>query len=236
MQMPAARSDTRLRYRFADLAQARAHLHPAGRSSLFFYRDDTVRFFPDAPVCLSFSFEDGDTTRLLHGRALDHLEGSGTWIKLDDTRALENFGRSAPARRWPRTGCDVEVGAWITGGIRAGRMLDLGLGGARIRGLEGVRRDQRLELRLLSPDRLTFRDLSYAFVAWVNEREIGVRFDDKDSVGKSAVTRLYAETEAHWAKAPEVCHPAFCCGPKGLKDPPRPRKLDASEEVTGRIA
>jgi len=43
------RSDTRLRYRFANLEQARAHIHDVRGESLFFVRDDQCVSFPMRP-------------------------------------------------------------------------------------------------------------------------------------------------------------------------------------------
>ena len=121
------------------------------------------------------------------------------------------------------------------GRIEAGRMLDLSDGGARIGGISGMPLREHVETRILSPDRLTFHDLSFGYVAWTEGSELGVHFDRLDSIGRSAVTRLVAETEAHWDRAWEAFHPLFCCNGKGVIEPEPPR-LRRREEITDKIA
>jgi PilZ domain len=101
-------------------------------------------------------------------------------------------------------------------------MLDLGVGGARFSGAAGFDPGERLELRLLSADGLTFHDLSYAHVVWVEGEEMGVRFDGADRVGRRAVSRLLAETEELWEKAWEGEHAAGCCEGGVLLEPRPP--------------
>jgi hypothetical protein len=228
-----ARATTRLRYRFANFDQARAHVREVEGRTLFFYRDEKLRILPYAPVCLEWSFDDSrPSTRLLHGWVVGSLEGSGTWIQLLDTRPLRE---SADVRRSPRMGCDVLVEVRGGGRIESGRMLDLSSGGARIAGIAGMPLREHVEIRLLSPDRLTFHDLSFGYVAWAEGAEFGVQFDWQDSIGRSAVNRLLAETETHWAQAWESAHPIFCCGDKGVIEPEPPRRL-GKDEITGKIA
>lgn len=229
-----SRPTTRLKYRFKTLEQAHAHVRETEGRTLFFYRDEKLRILPYAPVCLEWSFEDRNTaTRLLHGWVAGSLEGSGTWVELLDTRPLRE--QSPDARQHPRMGCDVLVEVRGGGRIETGRMLDLSSGGARIGGIAGMPLREHVEIRLLSQDRLTFHDLSFGYVAWTAGSELGVQFDKLDSIGRSAVARLVAETEAHWAHAWESQHPSFCCSGKGViePEPPRARRKD---EITGKIA
>src|SRR2546428_6969092 len=62
------RGNTRLRYRFANLGQARAHVHDAG-GALFFVPDEKMCLLPDASVCLSLSFESGEGRRTVDAGA-----------------------------------------------------------------------------------------------------------------------------------------------------------------------
>ncbi|MCA1827932.1 MAG: PilZ domain-containing protein [Myxococcales bacterium] len=229
-----ARATTRLRYRFADVKQAQAHVRKIEEHTLFFYRDDKLRLLPYAPVCLEWTFdESGGPSRLLHGWVVGSLEGSGTWIELLDTRPLRD--PIPDCRRSPRMGCDVLVEVRGGGRIETGRMLDLSAGGARIGGIAGMPRREHVEIRMLSPDRLTFHDLSFGYVAWTEGSELGVQFDQLDLIGRSAVSRLVAETEVHWTRAWESCHPGFCCNGKGVIEPEPPR-LRSKDEITGKIA
>jgi hypothetical protein len=216
------RANTRLRYRFSDIAQARAHLHDCEGRDLFFVRDEKLRFLPDAPICIALTFDTGDVSRLLHGRVAEAVDGKGTWLEILDTRPLRELSATEAVRRSIRMGCDAAIEARASDQIASGRMLDLSPGGARLCGIERFAPGDHVELRLLSGDRLTFHDLSYAHVVWTENGEIGVQFDRADSVGRHAVARLLAETEDLWAQAWEGVHPRECCAGWGLLDPPPP--------------
>ncbi len=218
-----AQSGTRLRYRVHNLDQARAHVHEADGRSLLFVRDDKLRFLPDAPVCIEVTFEGGEVTRLLHGRVAGRVEGQGTWLEVADTAPLRELTPTEAVRRSARLGCDEPVEARSERQISSGRLLDLSAGGARLSGLSGFAPGDHVELRLLSADRLTFHDLSYAAVVWVKGGEVGVQFDRADVVGRQAVSRLLAQTATLWEKAWEGLHPAACCAAQGLLDPAPPR-------------
>ena len=220
------RSNTRLRYRFANLEQARAHVHDVRGQALFFLRDDQLRFLPDAPVCLSLMFEEGEVTRLLHGRVAGRVESAGTWLELADTRPLREIPPIEDLRRSLRIGCDEPVEARSGDRVSAGRMLDLSPGGARLCGITGFVPGDHIGLRLLPAGGLTFHDLSYVHVAWVERGEMGVEFDRFDAVGRDAVARLLVDTEELWAAAWEGVHPPTCCGERGLLDPVPPRERE----------
>ncbi len=216
------RSDTRLRYRFTDLKQARAHVHEVDGRALFFVRDEKLRLLPDAPVCISIAFEKDSAPRLLHGQVASAAEGGGTWLQLSDTRPLQATPHTEP-RKSPRNGCDALVEARSDRLTASGHMLDLSAGGARLTGIVGFAPGVQIELRLLNVDRLTFHDLSYAHVVWAANGQIGVQFDRSDIVGRHAVTRLLAENETLWSNAWEGQHPPSCCAGQGVTDPAPPR-------------
>lgn len=216
------RANTRLRYRFSHIAQARAHLHEQEGRSLFFVREEKLCFLLEAPICIALAFDSGDVTRLLHGRVAEAVDGKGTWLEILDTRPLREISATEAVRRSIRMGCDAAIEVRSEGRIASGRMLDLSPGGARLCGLEGFAAGKHVELRLLSPDRLTFHDLSYAHVVWTSNGEMGVQFDRTDSVGRHAVARLLAETEDSWASAWEGVHSRECCASWGILDPEPP--------------
>ena len=221
-------SGTRLRYRFRNLQQARAHLHEIDGRALIFVRDEKLRFLPDAPACLQISFEGGEVARLLHGRVAGAVEGQGTWLEIADAGPLRELTPTEAVRRSVRLGCDEPVEARSDRHVCSGRLLDVSAGGARLSGFAGFAAGDRLELRLLSADRLTFHDLSYAHVIWVNGAEMGVQFDRMDAIGRQAVTRLLSQTGELWDKAWEGTHAAPCCGEGGVLDPPPPRSARRS--------
>jgi hypothetical protein len=214
---------TRLRYRFHNLDQARAHVHEIDGRALLFVRDEKLRFLPDAPVCVAFTFEEGEVPRLLHGAVADAVEGAGTWLTLDDTRALRELTPTEAVRRSVRLGCDAPLEARSERQISTGRLLDVSAGGARLAGFTGFGPGDHVELRLLSADRLTFHDLSFAHVMWVENGEMGVQFDRSDAIGRQAVSRLIAETADLWEQAWEGLHPASCCAADGVVEPAPPR-------------
>jgi hypothetical protein len=215
-------ANTALRYRFASLAQARAHVHEVDGRSLFFYRDDKLSILPYAPVMLECRFESDEPPRMVHGWVLGAVEGNGTWIELLGTRSLRELAPTEYTRRWPRLGCDLLVEVSSPGRIDTGRLLDLSNGGGRIAGVFGLAAKQPVDIRLLGGDRLTFRDLSRAFVTWTDVDEIGVQFDLLDSSNRAAVGLVVRETEELWARAWEAFHPPFCCAAGGAVDPEPP--------------
>jgi hypothetical protein len=227
------RVTTRMRYRFENLDQARAHVRDVEGGALFFCRDVQICFMPEAPVCLSFSFSGGDVNRLLHGHVAATAEGGGTWIEVHDTRPLRTLTPTEAVRRSVRMGCDAPVTAHSTSRGATLRMLDLGVGGARFSGAGGFDPGERLELRLLSADGLTFHDLSYGHVVWVEGEEMGVQFDSTDRVGRRAVARLLAETEELWEDAWEGEHAAGCCAGGVLLEPEPPAARTLQRPAAG---
>jgi hypothetical protein len=229
------RANTRLRYLFDDLRQARTHVRDVQGRSLFFCPDEKLRFLPDAPVCLSFEFAGGEVTRLLHGQVASAVEGSGTWIEIFDTRPLVELTPTEAIRRSVRLGCDAPVEIRSEKRTATVRMLDLSMGGARFSGAEGFAEGDHLELRLLAADGLTFHDLAFANVVWAHGQEMGVQFDRSDVVGRHAVARLIAETEELWAKAWQGEHAEECCAGNGVlePEPPVPARIQAPGSVVG---
>jgi hypothetical protein len=214
---------TRLRYRFRNLQQARAHVHQSDGRALIFVGDEKLRFLPDAPVCIAFTFEEGEVTRMLHGNVVDAVDGAGTWLALDDTRSLRELTPTEAVRRSIRLGCDAPLEARSERQISSGRLLDLSAGGARLAGFSGFSVGDHVELRLPSADGLTFHDLSYAHVIWLKDGEMGVQFDRTDAIGRQAVARLIAETADLWEQAWEGLHAPSCCAEDGVLEPAPPR-------------
>ena len=210
---------TRLRYRFATLAQARMHVREAREQALFFFTHPKLALLPGAPVCLELCFDDGEPHRMLHGSALSPVPGRGQWLELLDTRPVRELLPTEYTRRSRRMGCDLDVEIHGEDLRERGRLLELSNGGARIRGGAGMMVNERVEIALLAPEP---RRLGGAFVAWVEGREIGVRFDRLDSASRDAVSRLVAQVETEWARAVQSAHPAHCCRAHGLLDPPLP--------------
>lgn len=228
------RAETKLRYRFSSLQQAKAHLKQVQGRALFFYRDEKIRPLTGAPVCLELHFEEDEPSRILHGVAVAQVEGLGCWLELQDTRPLRELMPIEYTRHSQRMGCDLFVEVSAPGLTVTGRMLDLSAGGARIRGVTGLGENEHVEVRLLSEDRLTFHDLSGAFVAWTRGNEVGVCFDRLDAINRIAVAKLVAHTERDWVRSFLSAHPAGCCGASGLIGPEAPELLPSQMAESAR--
>jgi hypothetical protein len=229
------RSNQPLRYRFSHLSQALFHVKSVSGRNLFFFRSASASLPPYAPVSLEWCFDSGEPSRLVHGWVLAGVPGEGMWIELLDTRPLRELGPTGHTRRFRRLGSDHLLQISLGARRQVGRMLDLSEGGARLGGLAGIQPRDRVELRLLAPDRLTFFDLGSAFVAWADLDEIGVEFDRDDRFTRRAVGRLVSETEEAWNDALEARHPVHCCALGSTIDPDPPR-LVVSERPSLRIA
>lgn len=219
------RSTVPLRYRFAALSQARSHLRTVSGRTLFFFRDRELKLAPWSPVSLEWSFQSGEPNRLVHGWVLSRVEGAGIWIELLDTRPLRELSPAGHTRRFRRLGTDHTLQLNLGGQRQLCRMLDLSEGGARLGGVSGLSVRDHVELRLLSPDRLTFHELGGAFVSWADHDELGIQFDRLDSLSRAAVARLVSDTEQIWNAAWQAHHPAPCCGVLGVIDPEPPRLI-----------
>jgi len=158
--------------------------------------------------------------RLLHGRVAAAVEGTGTWLELLDTRPLRDLSATGAARRSVRLGCHAAIEARSEQRIASGHLLDVSIGGARLSAIEGFAAGDRVELRLLSPDRLTFHDLSYAQVMWNANGEMGVQFDRSDIVGRHAVTGWSPRTSSSGEAPGRAAPPSGCDGQCAVQPPP----------------
>jgi len=146
----------RLRYRFIDLEQARAHVHDAGGRPVFFVPDEACS--SDAPVGISFTF-DADVPRLLHGRVRAAVQGTGTWLELLDTRPLRDLGATGPRGRSVRSVPRRRSKRAPSSGSPPGTLLDCQHRGGRASRSSfapGIPKSNPAAL----PDRFTFHDLS----------------------------------------------------------------------------
>lgn len=216
------RSQRSLRYRFATMEQARAHVHPSGERRLFFFADPSLALAAGSPVTLEWTFASGDQTRLLHGLAAETVPDGGVWIDLLDPRPLRDLGPENYTRRSRRLATHLEIS--VAGQPERARMLDLSQGGARLTGVRGATRGRELRLSLAAEG--AEQPLGLAIVSWSGPRECGVRFDRRDT---RALLPLLKEIKDGWARAASVEHPAACCRERGALDPPIPSSGGAAD-------
>jgi PilZ domain len=211
-----------LRYRFADLPQARAHIVAVEGRSLFFFRHPRLGLFPGSRVQMEWTFQNAEPARLLHGVAISNVDRCGAWIELRDTRPLRELRRLRCERRYRRMAADLHVAVLRAGHRYKARLLDLSAAGARIDGVGAVSRGERVAVRALLPGVETEIDAGIATVVWSERGEMGVQFDDSDAQAHAAVMRLVRAVADSWATATEGRHPTWCCAEHGTLEVPLP--------------
>ncbi len=215
-----------LRYRFDDLAQARAHVVRAAGRALFFFRHSRLSLAPGSSVQMEWTFQNADPARMLHGKAVANVDRCGVWMELLDTRPVRELRSLHNIRRHRRMATDLPVQIALGGRTDNGRLFDVSAGGARIAGATGMVRGDLVELRLPSEeDPAFFHELGKAYVVWADDREMGVQFDRLESFSRSAVIKLVASVAEAWASALESRHPAWCCREAGPLEVPLPEGL-----------
>ena len=212
----SSRVHASLRYRFGNVAQAKAHVRRDGERRFFFFRDPLLRLCGGTPVSLEWSFATGDPTRLLQGTVTGFLEGCGVWVELLDARPLRDLGPAPYTRRSRRMATNLEIA--IDGQAQHARMLDLSQGGARLTGVRPAPTGAELRLGLVSRGGVA-EPLGLAIVSWREGGECGVHFDRRNAAGAAALVR---EIKEGWSRAWNAAHPSFCCRESGAIEPAPP--------------
>lgn len=215
-----------LRYRFANSAQAKAHVRLEGDRRFFFFRDPLLRLVAGTPATVEWTFATGDATRLLRGTVTGFVEGCGVWIELLDPRPLRDLGPAPYTRGSRRMATNFEL--QVAGQATLVRMLDLSQGGARLRGVRDAVRGAELQLGIPTSSGIV-EPLGLAVVTWSEDGtdeedgECGVRFDRREDGGRAAaVAQLVREIKEGWARAWNASHPSFCCRERGVIEPEPP--------------
>jgi PilZ domain len=211
-----------LRYRFADLPQARAHIVSVESRSLFFFRHPRLELFPGSRVQMEWTFQSAEPARLLHGIAVSNVDRCGAWVELRDTRPLRELRRLRCERRHRRMATDLQAAVLRDGQRFKARLLDLSAAGARVDGVGSLARGERVGLRALLPDAEGEIDTGLATVVWAERGEMGVQFDESDATAHAAVMRLVRSVADAWATATEGRHPGWCCAEHGTLEVPLP--------------
>ncbi len=224
-ERPAA-ATALLRHRFGGVPELQQHLHAVDGRGFFFYRSPALDLPGGARVLLEVTFTGSEQQLLLRGQVLGRVEGAlaGLWLEFPDTRLLKRADQGAIAqRKQRRVGCDVLVEVRQMRHPHVGRLIDLSLGGARMAGLAGLKVDDEVELRVVSPRSDWPSELGRAQIVRLESSEVGTRFYRDQSQSRVAITRLFGALQQSWTDAPEVEHPALCCRDGHRFEPPLPR-------------
>ena len=222
-----------LKLRFESVDQVRRHVYPLdGRSLIFFPAVLGVR--QSEAVVLDVSFGSSDQHCLLRGVTLPATEADslGRWLEFAGdgvVAGLFNATQSA-RRRNRRYPTDLLASVLRQDGLTSAcRILDLGLGGARLSGAPF--NAHAAEIVRLSPFGPGAISGPGAQVIWIRGSEIGVRFTGIGALQRTAVATLVELARKQSEMAIEVPHARICrCSQGGpVGDPPLPPSIRRSK-------
>lgn len=219
-----------LRYRFDSPRQIPPHFHPVNGRMLLFY-PSLLALRPGVPVILDVSFIASDQHCVVRGAAIGREAGNayaGSWLEFGAGIASSLRAATVHARRRQRrfpveTLVHVERGRGLP---EMARLVDVGLGGGRLRGLSRkVAAGDRLRFSLPSGEPAALE--VPVRVAWVRGAELGFEFDHASRAERSAIGALVEEARHKLSGAYEATHPTFCrCGDgEPVPEPPLPRSV-----------
>jgi len=215
-----------LRYLFDSSDQVARHLHAVAGHSLLFFPDPrpAVKGGERVPLEVALPAQQ----MMLRGTVHSCVAGlrPGAWIEFDDARLarrLESDAASIRNRKHRRLGTDLMIEVReADGGSRFGRLLDFGLGGARISAAAGPAEGGEVQLRILTSSQPAV-SVAHARVARAANGEIGLSFAGVDPASRASIGRLFREVVAAWNTARTVRHLPLCCRRGNVIEPPLPR-------------
>ena len=215
-----------LRYRFESTDQLRNHLHVNQGRSLLFFPKASVPGVGGEPIVLEVEIPADKQTSILRGKVWSRVMQSGVWLDFPDTALAQHLEDRHPpmaSRRQPRVAANVmiEISLIGTGVRQAGKLLDVSAGGARIGGCH-AQVGAEVDVRLPLPLSLVPREIGRATVVRNGERDVALEFRHPAPNGR-AVAALVRAMEEQRRAMPVFEHAHFCCGAKGVLEPPLPR-------------
>ena len=224
MASPATRL---LRYFFDSSGQLQSHAHHSEGRTLLFYPDRALHADIGAHVLIELGFSASEQSVTFAARV--HASGTagfdGAWLEMFAPRLVDEvrLALAKPRRRFRRVATDRLVRVHSQKGAAVARLLDVGLGGARLGGVSG---------RFFPGDELRVSDMKgteemRTRVIWSRGSELASEFVRSDSATRSAAIRLVSTSVEAWAAARTVCHPAACQCQNGgqLLEPLLPRAM-----------
>src|SRR5262249_7249409 len=140
---------------------------------------------------------------VVRGEVVSRSMGSirGVWVRLCDPRIAQHLIDPRPlARRMTRLSTDQMVRLRLPGGQLVAQLLDVSVGGLRVKGSRGMAPGDGCEVRLIGAPAV-ISDLGEAEVLRVEGNEAGLRFSAPDS---ATVGRLLDSLQQAWRRALEL--------------------------------
>ena len=210
-----------IRFTFDTLDQLSNHLRVVDHAVLLFVRGD-LGSSRGTKVMLEIQVKSGAGQTVVRSEMVARADGSipGAWLQLDDPRLVERLRDPAAliGRRDQRRCVDQPVLLARKGGTQLAQMLDVSTGGLRIRGGQGLRQGEEVQVQLMGARR-SESALGGARVVRVDRGGAGLRFVQNTPDLRSWLRGL----ELWWAKATLVEHQRGCCAGGALLEPAPPR-------------
>jgi hypothetical protein len=210
-----------LRYRFETFEQVERHVHLVNGAALLFLPEcKAVDSGTGRRVLLEIAIREKAQQTAVRGQVVVRA-GRGSWMQLADTRlALRLRQGGFASRREGRVSADAMLSLRSNEGAQLiAQLLDVGVGGMRVRGAGRLLEGQTYTVRLMNARR-TSSDFAIAQVVRFEGSEVAMRFLAPRS---PEVPRYIAHLLEAWMGAPEIEHAPACCNGHGLLDPPLPK-------------
>jgi hypothetical protein len=210
-----------LRYRFDTFEQLERHLHLVnGAALLFLPEGKTGEPASGQRVLLEIAIREKAQQTAVRGQVVVRAE-RGSWLQLADTRlALRLRQGGFEARREGRVSADAVLSLRSSEGTQlVAQLLDLGIGGMRVRGAGRLLEGETYTVRLMNA-RPASSDFGAAQVVRFEGSEAGMRFVAPRS---PQVPRYLGALLEVWMHVPEIQHRSDCCAPSTLLEPPVPK-------------
>jgi hypothetical protein len=214
-----------LRYRFDSFEQVLRHLHVVDGATLAFLPDP-----PGLPVdgrlLLELIVSARAQQTVVRGEVVARADGGG-WLQIPDARlaACIAAGNGFADKREGRVSADQLLQFRSASGLQLiGKLLDVGTGGMRVRGVPGMLLGETYTMQLLGAP-AGLGNWGRAEVVRIEEPEAGLRFLPPRSPQVPRYIQLQIDA---WMCAPEIAHPAGCCVRGALIEPPLPKVATAA--------
>jgi PilZ domain len=201
----------RLRYRIESPRAMGEHLHFVDGAGYFFF---PAAMAPKGTLaCLEVNFWRTEQVMLLRGWVWARSHGAGIWLELAGAeRALRRI-ETAPKRSELRVGSEQLVLVEADGlAALLCRLRDVSEGGSRLAALPADAGEPGQRVRVALPEAAASGAQleAYGRVAWAEQGEVGVTWEQEDALSRAAVRRLLQHARAEWEAASTAEHSRRC--------------------------
>lgn len=201
----------RLRYRIESPRGMREHLHFVDGTGYFFF---PAALAPKGTLAsLQVDFWLTEQMMLLRGWVWARSSGTGIWLELAGAeRALRSI-ENAPKRSERRVGSEQLVLVEADGlAALLCRLRDVSERGARLAALpaDAGEPGQRVRVALPEAGASGAQLEAYGRVAWAEQGEVGLAWEQDDALSRAAVRRLLQHASEEWEAASTAEHPRRC--------------------------